>query len=91
LLMAGGWVENLMAGLGTTGGVYLATIGLVGYFVRALSLWQRLAFAVAGLALMLPVQLFDGVNLINLAGLVLGLLMLFIEKLSVKKAYQAQS
>ncbi|MBT4018631.1 MAG: TRAP transporter fused permease subunit [Alphaproteobacteria bacterium] len=86
LLMAGGWADNLMAGLGTTGGVYLATIGLVGFFVRPLALWQRLLFAVAGLSLMMPAQLFDGVNIINIVGLMVGLTLLVIEKLSVKTA-----
>jgi TRAP transporter 4TM/12TM fusion protein len=84
LLMAGGWTDNLMAGLGTTGGVYLATVGLVGYFVRHLALWQRLAFAAAGLALMLPPQLFDGASLVNLAGLIVGLGLLVLEKLATR-------
>ena len=84
LLLAGDWVDNIFAGAATTGGVFLATIGLVGYFLRPVPMWQRWAFGAAGLSLMMPPQLFEGVNIINLTGLIVGAGLLAKERLSAK-------
>jgi len=84
LLLASDWVTNLTAGLATTGGVCLATIGLVGYFMKPVALPKRLLFGAAGLSLMVPPQLFETAVYLNLGGLAVGVLLLFTERMSVR-------
>src|SRR5690606_155190 len=54
LLMIGGPLEILVAFVTAAGGVWLISIAIVGFFVRKLSLLRRLAFAIAGLAALIP-------------------------------------
>ena len=58
-------------------GVWLVCVAMMGYFARPIGVVGRLLFAVAGLALMLPVSAFGVGYWVNAAGLCLGALTIF--------------
>ena len=60
-------------------GTYLASLGVVGYFNRPLNPLFRLALVGAGLAAMLPYEIFDNAALVNGVGVGVGLLIVFYE------------
>jgi len=72
LLLAGGWSDNLLATVSAVGGVYLASIGVVGYSVRLLGPVHRLLYGVSGIALLIPASTFEQAAMLNLAGLACG-------------------
>ena len=57
------------------GGVWLATIGVIGYFTRTLDSVTRMLFFAAGLALMTPANVFEGGIWTDIAGLVVAVLL----------------
>jgi TRAP-type uncharacterized transport system fused permease subunit len=57
-------------------GVWLVSAALTGYSIRVLPMLNRAVFAVAGIALMLPLGIFSGSRYVSLAGLVVGAAML---------------
>jgi len=57
-------------------GVWLISAALTGYSIRVLPILNRAIFAVAGIALMLPIGIFNGSRYVSLAGLVVGAAML---------------
>ena len=76
LLMEGGAFEVIAAAVTAAGGVWLVSIAIMGYFVRELGLPLRVLFGLAGAALLIPGSGFEGAELTDLAGLVVGALLI---------------
>lgn len=64
-------------------GIWLVSIGVIGFFRRAVPVLARLLFVVAGLALMIPADAFAGALWTDLGGGLLGAL-LFARELTVR-------
>jgi len=73
LIMIGDTVAITMAAVTAFCGVWLVSAALAGHFVGRLSMVMRVAFAIAGLLLMIPAGAFEGAIYTDIAGLVLGL------------------
>jgi TRAP transporter 4TM/12TM fusion protein len=84
LLMAGGAMGIIVALVGATIGVWLGSVGLVGYFVRPLSWTQRAIFMASGFLAMLPAEAFAAGLMLKLVGIVVGAAMVFTE-LSIRR------
>ena len=72
LLMQGNVLEVAQAVVTAVAGVWLASAGLGGFFRGPLDLIGRGAFLIAGLALLIPAQGFDGAGWVELGGIVLA-------------------
>ncbi|HEU4440957.1 MAG TPA: TRAP transporter fused permease subunit [Burkholderiales bacterium] len=53
-------------------GIWLGTIGVVGYFYRPVAGWARAAFIVAGILTLIPADMFRGAIVTDVVGLALG-------------------
>ncbi|HJT61631.1 MAG TPA: TRAP transporter fused permease subunit [Burkholderiales bacterium] len=59
--------------VGTAGfGIWLGTIGVVGYFYRPVAGWARAAFIAAGILTLIPADMFRGAIVTDVVGLALG-------------------
>jgi TRAP transporter 4TM/12TM fusion protein len=72
LLMQGSAFDVALACATATIGVYLVSVGVVGYMTRPVGPTHRVLFAVAGLALMIPANAFAGAVWTDIGGFVLG-------------------
>jgi len=66
-------------------GVWLVSIALAGFFLRALGPARRAAFLVAGVLALIPSNAFVGALYTDVAGFVLGLALLGYEYLTVRR------
>ena len=66
-------------------GIWMGTIGVVGYYSAALSVPLRLMFIAAGLLLLIPSDAFRGAGLADVAGLVLAAVLL-VRQMRMKRA-----
>jgi TRAP-type uncharacterized transport system fused permease subunit len=57
-------------------GIWMGTIGVVGYFYAPISPGLRALFVVAGVLLLIPADAFRGAILTDIAGLALGAVLL---------------
>ena len=72
-LILQGAVEDILLVTGIAMvGVWMFSVGLIGYFVRPLGGLPRLGFLVAGLCALIPMGVFEGAVVVNLAGVGLG-------------------
>lgn len=78
LLFRGGTVDLILSLVTAIGGVWLVSVAVTGFFVRAIGWVHRAAFALAGIMLMLPHAAAWGM-MTNAAGLVLALLLVGYE------------
>lgn len=85
LLLAGSWTENIYAAVAATAGVYLGTIAVVGFCRRALAAPLRLAFAISGLALLMPESLYSGAPIMNVCGFAAGLMLLVFVRMKPRE------
>jgi TRAP-type uncharacterized transport system fused permease subunit len=53
-------------------GIWLGTIGVVGYFYRAVPPLERALFIVAGVLTLIPADMFPGAIVTDVVGLALG-------------------
>jgi TRAP-type uncharacterized transport system fused permease subunit len=53
-------------------GIWLGTIGVVGFFYRTVGPWARAGFIVAGVLVLIPADMFPGAIVTDIAGLALG-------------------
>ena len=60
-------------------GTYLASLGVVGYFIGLLNPLFRVLLVVSGLAAMLPYEIFAEAGMVNGAGVAIGLLVVIYE------------
>jgi TRAP transporter 4TM/12TM fusion protein len=72
LLMQGSALDVTLAFVTAVMGIYLVSVGMVGYLVRPIGPVVRIAFVVAGLALMVPARAFEGAIWTDVAGFILG-------------------
>jgi TRAP-type uncharacterized transport system fused permease subunit len=72
LILKGSPTAILFAVLTAVAGIWLATAGIVGYFVRRLTVAFRALFVIAGIALLVPANAFAGALYLEIAGLLLG-------------------
>ena len=79
LIMQGPVAGILYSLVITVAGVWLFSVGLIGYFVCPLNLTRRLAFLLAGLAAMWPTMVLVSPVIVNLAGIAAGALLAFVE------------
>jgi TRAP transporter 4TM/12TM fusion protein len=76
LLMQGDPLTIVWAVLTAALGIWMGTIGVVGYYWRTLPLPLRAIFVVSGLLLLIPTDAFPGAILTDIAGLLLGAVLL---------------
>ncbi len=88
LLMEGDAFEVIAAAATAAGGVWLVSIAIMGYFVRELGLPLRVLFGLAGVALLIPGSGFEGAQVTDIAGLVIGVLLIGRE-VAVSRAAKA--
>ena len=86
LLMEGGAFGVIATAVTAAGGVWLVSIAIMGYFVRELGLLLRVLFGLAGLALLIPGSGFEGAQLTDIAGLVIGALLIGREVVASRAA-----
>jgi TRAP-type uncharacterized transport system fused permease subunit len=76
LLMQGDPLAIAWAALTAALGVWMGTIGVVGFFSAPIAASLRALFVVAGLLLLIPADAFRGAIVTDIAGLVLGVALL---------------
>jgi TRAP-type uncharacterized transport system fused permease subunit len=79
LLMKGAWFDIVLACVTATLGIYLVTVGVVGYMFRPVGPLLRLAFVVSGILLMIPANSFPGALWTDIVGFVIGVALLASE------------
>ena len=84
LIMRGAPTEIAVDVVTAFAGVWLVSVALMGFFVRALGAGARLLFAVAGFAAFIPVAAFAGAAIVTSAGVALGVA-LFAWELIVRR------
>ena len=72
LLLKGDAFQVAVAVATAVAGVWLVSVGVVGYFGGLLGLVQRLAFALSGLALMVPANAYPGAVWTDVVGILAG-------------------
>ena len=72
-------------------GVWLTSIAIAGFFVRALSPPMRLAFAAAGLLALIPAETFAGAVYTDIAGVIAGAVLIGFEYYGSRLRRQAGS
>jgi len=72
LLMQGPPLAIALAAATATLGVWLVSVGIVGFMVRPLGAAARIAFIVSGIALVIPADAFPGALATDIAGFLLG-------------------
>ena len=77
LLMQGDTVDVVQAALTAIMGIYLVSVGVVGFMTRPVGIALRVAFAVAGITLMIPAQAFAGGIWTDIGGFVAGAVLIF--------------
>jgi TRAP transporter 4TM/12TM fusion protein len=66
----------VLAVASAVGGVWLITVGVIGYFSKPLDPLSRVGFCAAGLALLVPANVFAGAIWTDVAGVIVGALLL---------------
>jgi TRAP transporter 4TM/12TM fusion protein len=70
-------------------GIFVGTAGIVGFAFSPMSVWLRIAFGVAALAILIPQHAFAGAGMLDWLGLGGALLVLTINWLQARNAKQA--
>jgi len=89
LLMQGDWYDVALAFATATIGVYLVSVGVVGFMTRTVAPARRVLFAVAGLALMIPAGAFPGAIWTDIGGFALGAALALQELAAVRRLRRA--
>ncbi len=79
LLLMGDGGAIVIAVVTAMAGVWLVSIAMAGYFLRALGPLRRVAFGIAGLSALMPAGAFEGADLTDLVGTAAGLALLGYE------------
>jgi TRAP-type uncharacterized transport system fused permease subunit len=72
LLLQGELLDIVLAAATAVTGIYLVSVAVAGFMTRPIGLWLRIAFATAGLLLMIPANGFPGAIWTDVAGIILG-------------------
>lgn len=89
LLLDGKPLDVVLAIATAVAGVYLVSVAVAGYMVRNINIVQRLLFAAAGLALMVPANAFNGAVMTDIGGAVLGAALVVWEILQGRRTHNA--
>jgi TRAP transporter 4TM/12TM fusion protein len=79
LLLQGRALDVVLAAATAVMGIYLVSVAVAGFMTRPLGITLRIAFAVAGLLMMIPAGGFAGAIWTDVAGFVLGTLLIAAE------------
>lgn len=93
LLLIGDPVDTLFAVVTATMGVWLFSIGIVGFLFRALGLVHRLTFALAGIAALTPAGMLSAGVIVDALGVGVGALLIvyeFIQGRRIRSKLKAQ-
>jgi TRAP transporter 4TM/12TM fusion protein len=85
LLMQGNAFDIGLAFVTATLGIYLVSVGVVGFMARPVGPVLRVLFAVAGLALMIPANTFEGAIWTDIGGFALGAVLMGREFLAFRR------
>jgi TRAP transporter 4TM/12TM fusion protein len=88
LLMQGDATDVVLATLTAILGVYLVSVGVAGFLTRPIGPAIRIAFAVAGIALMIPARAFEGAIWTDIGGFAAGLVLIAWELDWVRRQYR---
>jgi TRAP transporter 4TM/12TM fusion protein len=91
LLMQGSPVEVTLAVITAIMGVYLISVAVAGFMTRPIGLLLRVAFAVSGLAMMVPANAFKGAIWTDVAGVIVGAALILSELGMVQRLRQLTS
>ena len=69
-------------------GTYLASVAVIGFLARHLNILVRAILAVAGLAAMLPYEIFETAGALNIAGVAVGVAVCAFEMLAARRKRQ---
>jgi TRAP-type uncharacterized transport system fused permease subunit len=72
LLMQGDPLTIVWSVITAALGIWMGTIGVVGYYAGPMPAWLRVLFVLAGVLLLIPADAFKGAIFTDLAGLLLG-------------------
>ena len=86
ILLIGEISDVIIVTVTSLAGIWLICAAMTGYFVRLLGLPMRVAFAVAGIMLMLPHQVSAAVFWANIAGVALGIALVAFEMTGRRRA-----
>jgi TRAP-type uncharacterized transport system fused permease subunit len=89
LLMQGPPLDVVLAALTAVMGVYLVSVAVAGFMTRPVGLGLRIAFALAGLAMMVPARAFPGAIWTDVAGFVAGLVLIASQLDAVRNLHPA--
>ncbi len=89
LLMQGSALDVTLAFLTAAAGIYLVSVGVVGYMIRPVGPLRRVVFALAGLALMIPARAFEGGIWTDVGGAVVGAALVAWELGAMRRAREA--
>ena len=79
ILMKGSIADIVVVTLTSLFGIWLICASMVGYFTRVLPMPMRLAFATAGVLMLLPHQASNLMLILNIAGAGLGVALIVLE------------
>ncbi len=88
LIMIGEPIDIAIVFVTAIAGIWFASAGMTGYFLTKLSLSQRAAYVVGGLALLLPSQAFTNAYLVEIAGGIICSFTFALERMNRQKQYQ---
>jgi TRAP-type uncharacterized transport system fused permease subunit len=80
LLLKGPWPLIAINFITAVAGIWFIAAAVMGYSFRQLRLVDRLAYGIAGLCLLLPVELFELAKWLNAAGALLGIALTIWER-----------
>tara|TARA_B100000315_G_scaffold90329_1_gene83029 strand:+ start:7592 stop:9526 length:1935 start_codon:yes stop_codon:yes gene_type:complete len=85
LIMIGEPIDIAIVFVTAIAGIWFASAGMTGFFTVRLSLIQRVAYIIGGLALLLPSQAFASAYLVEIAGGILCGVVLTLERMNKQK------
>ncbi|MBT4940580.1 MAG: C4-dicarboxylate ABC transporter permease, partial [Rhodospirillaceae bacterium] len=85
LLMIGEPVDIAIVFVTAVAGIWFASAGMTGFFTVKLSLLQRAAYIAGGLGLLLPSQAFANAYMVEIAGGIICVATLALERMSKQK------
>jgi len=91
LLMEGPAFAVVLATITATLGVWLVSVGVVGYLTRLQTAVERALFVIAGIALVTPADAFPGALATDVGGFVLGVVLVVREYLLQRRAGAAKA
>ena len=91
LLFRAGPIVTLIDVLMGLLGVWLISAAFVGYSIRRLATWQRVAYAAAGVAMLLPIGILPWSQIANVAGVATGIALVVFDRAQVKRGISGGS